>query len=283
MKPNEIIGQFEIFKYSAQKTLCEWLNRELQKLKKTDWWQSCVLEKLTYEQRKSIKENNVTTIRGLDFAQLLNILDSNWFDLNQFSKEARNYVKELQTARNRWSHKSTDKIIQYPDGIDGYLYRDLDTIWRFMKLFNTTQKETLEEIQAFKQDIVSSPTPTTTTKTTTTTSDPDPGHDWEQTEIQKVKRRLRLWATRQHQINAKILTLFLQLQREGVNNITEKGLRERYNNHQEFLINFQQMKVIAPNNHGKIFDVINDVIKIWEPIKEAVEEYKKTVFKTSFK
>lgn len=96
-------------------------------------------------------------------------------------------------------------------------------------------------------------------------------------EIDKINQRLPKWAVRQHQINAKILTLFLQLE-EGYANITEQLLMEKYDNQPEFYRNFIQMKVIAPKNHGKVFDVQNGIIKIWDPIKDVVEEYKKIVF-----
>ena len=97
-------------------------------------------------------------------------------------------------------------------------------------------------------------------------------------EIDKICQRIPKWAIRQHQINAKILTLFLQIEKEGCSNITEQMLMDKYNNHSEFYRNFTQMKVIAPKNHGKVFDVENGIVKIWEPIKHVVEEYKKTVF-----
>lgn len=242
-----------------------------------DWWQSCVLEKLTTEQRRNIDNNNIITITALDFAQLLNVLDGNWRKFERrhnLSREKRNYLKELQTARNRWSHKTTDEINQNPDGINhDDLYRDIDTILRFIGLFDTTKKEIINEIQLFKQSILSPPT---------LPSKPPvqehSGTDEKQNEIQKVKRKLKKWAKNQHQINAKILTLFLQLERERGANITERMMMERYNNNPEFSTNFHQMKIIASRNHGKIFDVIDGDIKIWEPIKEAVEEYKRTAF-----
>lgn len=278
MKSNEIIGQFEIFKYKAQESLCDWLNRELPILK-ANWWQSCVLNKLTETQRQTVQQNNVTTITGLDFAQLLKILDGNWYDLSQnhrLSRVDKTHITKLQDSRNRWSHKTTDEIIQNPIGINyDDLLTDIDTIWRFMKLFDTTQSETLEEIQVYKRiigqimgfiDTEPPPPP------------PPPPDDLIQNEIRKVNKRVRRWAINQQQINAKILTLFLNLERVGTNNITQQMLLQAYNNQAEFNRNFQQMKEITPNNHGKVFDVENDVVKIWEPVQDVVNEYKRIVF-----
>jgi hypothetical protein len=97
-------------------------------------------------------------------------------------------------------------------------------------------------------------------------------------EINKLHRRIPLWAKRQHQINSKILTLFLKMENEGLTDITEEMLLDRYENKSEFYTNFQQMKAIAPNNHGKVFNVENGFVRIWEPIQQLVQDYKKTVW-----
>jgi len=115
-----------------------------------------------------------------------------------------------------------------------------------------------------------------TKSTTKTTSEDD---DLIKTEINKIRRRLPNWAIRQDNINAKILTLYLKLKDEGGRQITEQMLMERYDDQSEFYRNFPQMKTIAPKNHGKVFNVQNGVIEIWEPIKQIVHEYKEMVFK----
>lgn len=99
----------------------------------------------------------------------------------------------------------------------------------------------------------------------------------ERYEINKIHRKLPMWANKQYQINSKILTLFLKMEDEGLSEITEDMLMKRYNNQPEFSRNFLQMKNIAPNNHGKVFDIQNSVVKIWEPVRHEVEEYKKIV------
>jgi hypothetical protein len=104
--------------------------------------------------------------------------------------------------------------------------------------------------------------------------------DEEQTikdEINKIHRRLPLWAKKQHQINSQILTLFLKMEEEGLTEITEEMLLKRYENKSEFYTNFQQMKVIATKNHGKVFHVVGGIVKIWDPVRSLVEEYKKNV------
>jgi len=97
-------------------------------------------------------------------------------------------------------------------------------------------------------------------------------------EVRKVNRRLKLWAMRQSQINSKILNAFLKLKRSGLTTITEARLRNELPEARSFYSNFAQMKIIAPNNHGKVFEQYGDNVSIWEPVVGAVKEYEKVVF-----
>ena len=36
---------------------------------------------------------------------------------------------------------------------------------------------------------------------------------------------------------------------------------------------FARMKNISDKNHGKVFDVIADVVSIWKPVASAVNEF----------
>lgn len=97
-------------------------------------------------------------------------------------------------------------------------------------------------------------------------------------EANKVRRRLRLWAGRQNQINAKILNAYLKLRRQGKTIITEQDLRGELPDENSFESNFAQMKIIAERNHGKVFDQHGDRITIWDPVAADVREYEKFVF-----
>lgn len=97
-------------------------------------------------------------------------------------------------------------------------------------------------------------------------------------EINKVARKLPRWAKNQNQINSKILTLFLELKRSGKTKISEDSLAKAYGNTPEFHRNFPQMKSIAPNNHGKVFETANGFIEIWKPVIDLVHEYESQVF-----
>lgn len=97
-------------------------------------------------------------------------------------------------------------------------------------------------------------------------------------EIKKVSRRLQLWAKRPHQINAIILNNFLKIKRSGISVITETMLKNSIDENSNFDSNFAQMKIISQKNHGKIFEVKGEIVTIWSPVKNAVDEYETLVF-----
>ena len=74
------------------------------------------------EQRRS------GSLGALDLAALLRVLDQNWYQISNklsLTPEARHFVKEMQTIRNRWAHATT---VGFP--LED-IYRDLDTLQRF--------------------------------------------------------------------------------------------------------------------------------------------------------
>lgn len=94
-----------------------------------EWWDNCVLTHLTFQQRRGVKEKRLTSLTELDLAGLLRVLDQNWHDINASRRlpfEARNWLKEAQSIRNRWAHLP-------PGGLNPEdRYRDMDTVWRLM-------------------------------------------------------------------------------------------------------------------------------------------------------
>ena len=61
-------------------------------------------------------------------------------------------------------------------------------------------------------------------------------------EINKVQGRLKRWAEHPHQMNSRILTAYLKLEKQGVNPITKNLLREAVGKDSSFSKNFPQMK-----------------------------------------
>lgn len=97
-------------------------------------------------------------------------------------------------------------------------------------------------------------------------------------EVNKVSRRLRLWAKRQDQINSRILNAFLKLDRSGKDAVTENDLKRELPDEPSFDSNFAQMKNFGEKNHGKVFQQYGENITIWEPVLSDVREYERVVF-----
>lgn len=114
---------------SLGKTLQQYLGAVLPDLDPL-WWQSRVLERLTFQQRRIAEEKGLTSLIKLDLAALLRVLDQNWVEIGAnrtLEFEARNWLKETQVVRNRWAHAPTT-------GFDNdTLYRDFDTIERLLQ------------------------------------------------------------------------------------------------------------------------------------------------------
>ena len=109
-----------------------------------DWWERLVEQRLSFQQQRMVQERNLTTLRDLDFAALLRVLDQNRNDLSQMlnlPREGRNWVKELQTVRNNWAHPS-DQAMSAED-----MYRAADTFLRFLNMLSATP-ESVAAIEA---------------------------------------------------------------------------------------------------------------------------------------
>jgi len=114
------------------KELCAYLAQALPKLSES-WWQEHVLAELSFQQQQIVEQHGIHTLAGLDLAALLRILDRNWYEISNIDAlppGTRNFVKEMQTIRNRWAHSGSEEI-----GKDN-LFRDLDTMQRLAMAIN---------------------------------------------------------------------------------------------------------------------------------------------------
>ena len=107
------------------------------------------------------------------------------------------------------------------------------------------------------------------------------GTEVEVSEVNKVSRKLKRWATpeRQKQYNSRILNAFLDLKHTKKEPITESDIDNYLGNSSWFSTNFDQMKSISDKNHGKVFEVNGQNVTIWAPVESAVKEYAAQVSK----
>ncbi len=111
-----------------------------------DWWKQAVLNNLSFEQGRHVEQRNIRSLGALDLAALLRVLDQNWYQIStrlDLPSEARHFVKEMQTVRNRWAHATTEGF-PVED-----IYRDLDTLQRFAAVIEADDI-LIQEVRATK-------------------------------------------------------------------------------------------------------------------------------------
>ena len=115
------------------------------------WWKKYVIGRLSFQQQRHAEERGYSTLCDLDFAALLRVLDQNWYELSGIlllPKDARNWVKELQTVRNKWAHQSSQNVPP------SEIFRDADTLGRVLNVLGASQ-EVLASIELSKSEALS--------------------------------------------------------------------------------------------------------------------------------
>ena len=133
----------------AAEALASYLERLLPSLF-NNWWKDAVLDKLSFHQQRWVKQKRITSLSSLDLAALLRVLDQNWYQISMkvnLPQEARHFVKEMQTVRNKWAHAGT-KGFPLED-----VYRDLDTLQRFATVIEA-EEAFIQEIRATKTSLL---------------------------------------------------------------------------------------------------------------------------------
>jgi hypothetical protein len=106
------------------------------------------------------------------------------------------------------------------------------------------------------------------------------GADVEKAEIDKIHKRIPEWLKKEGHINRTILITFMELL-ENNKFVSRRELKEKCNSLvRDFNGNFNQMSQFGKKNHGKVFDVNRDDVRLWAPveifIKNAYNEYQKS-------
>lgn len=127
-------------------TFCVWLEAKLPALGQK-WWQDSVINRLTFQQQRLAEDRRIKSLRDLDLAAVLRVLDQNWHELaaiKPLPREARNWVKELQSVRNRWAHAPSEGLSLQDT------YRDADTLGRLLECLGA-DSEILAKVSKFKE------------------------------------------------------------------------------------------------------------------------------------
>ena len=148
MNEQAIVSKMHEYLHIAAKELCAWLGKMLPRVG-DDWWQVCVIDNLSFTQKKFAREKGYSNLEDLDLAALLRVADKSWYDMRSFAylpTRDRQCVRDMVKVRNNWAHVSgsiADKDI---------VLRDLDTILAFFENLMVTNKYT-QGINDFKSAV----------------------------------------------------------------------------------------------------------------------------------
>ena len=148
MNEQAIVSKMHEYLHIAAKELCAWLSKMLPRVG-DDWWQVCVMDNLSFTQKKYAEENGYSKLEDLDLAAMLRVADKSWYDMRSFAylpTRDRQCVRDMMKVRNNWAHLAgaiADKDI---------VLRDLDTILAFFENVMVTNKYT-QGINEFKSAV----------------------------------------------------------------------------------------------------------------------------------
>ncbi len=137
----------------ASKNLARFLEKVLPSLF-DHWWNKAVVNLLSFQQQRRVKERSINSLASLDLAALLRVLDQNWHQISNklgLTSESRHFVKEMQTIRNRWAHATAEG---FP--LDD-IYRDLDTLQRFAVVIEANEA-LIQEVRSLKTALLTTET-----------------------------------------------------------------------------------------------------------------------------
>ncbi|MDC7301216.1 hypothetical protein [Agathobacter ruminis] len=103
MDNDQIVSRMNSYLHTSANVLADWLGSLLPRAS-DDWWEECVLDKLSYNQREMAIERGFTELGQFDLAALLRIADKSWYAMRNvaflptmlmYGKEASNRKQEI--------------------------------------------------------------------------------------------------------------------------------------------------------------------------------------------
>lgn len=132
--------------------LSRYLQKHLPLIGGENWWQTHVLQQLTYGQQGQARSRGIDTLGGLDLAALLRVFERNWAELSyaaSLPNEVRTHMRELSDLRNAVAHHAADGS-EMPLGDT---FRHLDTIARVLGAVGT-DPASLAGVEEAKRDVM---------------------------------------------------------------------------------------------------------------------------------
>jgi len=130
--------------------LSKWLENTLPlALGKEHWWNSGVIQKLSYHQQHIVEIKGIISLSELDLSMLLRVFDKNWYSIQRrifFRYSERAIISRMFIVRNNWAHSPT-----VPPPFNEIM-NDLSSIKDFLILIDT-DKEAKKEYEKLLVDV----------------------------------------------------------------------------------------------------------------------------------
>lgn len=137
--------------HTATKVLAEWLENLLPRVSE-NWWDECVIDNLSYNQRETAKSKKFTKLKDFDLAALLRIANKSWYSMRQVAflpTRERGCIRDMMRVRNNWAHCGADL-----PGKDVIL-QDLNTLHEFFEQCECDE-QLINEIERLNEKVKSS-------------------------------------------------------------------------------------------------------------------------------
>ena len=129
MQNDQIVSRMNTYLHTAAGVMADWLGKLLPKAS-DNWWEECVIDKLSYNQREMARNKGFTVLSDFDLAALLRIADKSWYALRSVAflpTRERECIRDMMGVRNNWAHMSA--LLPGKDTI----LNDLTTIYNFFE------------------------------------------------------------------------------------------------------------------------------------------------------
>lgn len=129
MDNDQIVSKMNTYLHTSANVLAEWLGKLLPGTSE-NWWEDCVIAKLSYNQAEMVRERGLMELRQFDLAALLRIADKSWYEMRNVAflpTRERECIRDMMRVRNNWAH-----VGAMLPGKDAIL-ADLDTLHQFFE------------------------------------------------------------------------------------------------------------------------------------------------------
>ena len=148
MDDQYIVSKINEYLHQATGLLVAWLDGKLRRVS-DDWWNECVLDRLSYRQREIAIEKGFKELSDFDLAAVLRIADKNWYDMRSFAylpTSERECIRDMQSVRNNWAHcagtlPGKDAIIN-----------DIEVLSKFFEQMEAPQTD-INQLEEFKKNV----------------------------------------------------------------------------------------------------------------------------------